>query len=267
MAIFNSYFDITRGYVDSSRKTPFRPWTSGNSWSAMASSSCYPLQGRHLRLCRKPWPRLGDIGRLASCSMVTVAVGKLLADYMIPLWKTRCWPCFTASLAGLSGVGGKQGEVCPWFGVAWWDNLEGHPGPGWQWWPPHVFTLSNHPTTIPQHQETTYNAKYHITRIYQWKPGAMHEKKPDPGEDSGMVPNLLLLELEAQIGTLMVKRSNGQTLIILWFFAGSVVPLVPTQRATSLLTKNIDIMPNTLAGTTTLPSRFNANHQEPFGYL
>ena len=45
--------------------------------------------------------------------MVTVAVGKLLADYMIPLWKTRCWPCFTASLAGLSGVGGKQGEVCP----------------------------------------------------------------------------------------------------------------------------------------------------------
>lgn len=92
----------------------------------------------------------------------------------------------------------------------------------------------------------------------------MHEKKPDPGEDSGMVPNLLLLELEAQIGTLMVKRSNGQTLIILWFFAGSVVPLVPTQRATSLLTKNIDIMPNTLAGTTTLPSRFNANHQELF---
>ena len=55
-------------------KPPLRPWTSGNSWSAMASSSCYPLQGRHLRLCRKPWPRLGDIGRLASCSMVTVAV-------------------------------------------------------------------------------------------------------------------------------------------------------------------------------------------------
>lgn len=176
----------------------------------MASSSCYRLQGRHLRLCRKPWPRLGDIGRLASCSMVTVAVSILSRLHDSPLENkvlALCWPCFIASLAGLSGVGGKQGEVCPWFGVAWWDNLEGHPGPGWQWWPPHVFTLSNHPTTISQHQETTYNAKYHITRMYQGKPGAMHEKKPDPGEDSGM---------EAQIIDVQtVKRSNPHHFVVL----------------------------------------------------
>lgn len=75
--------------------------------------------------------------------------------------------------------------------------------------------------------------------------------------------NLILVRIaEWKHKSLMFKRSNGQTLIILWFFAGSVVPLVPTQRANSLLTENIDIMPNTLAGTTTLPSRFNANHQE-----